>query len=66
MHMHKRAHIYLHHALIHLYCLLQPEPLFCSLAIYDVRNAVKLSENFYFDINEPDVVKVELGRWYRA
>ncbi|XP_014666695.1 PREDICTED: dedicator of cytokinesis protein 9-like [Priapulus caudatus] len=33
----------------------QAEPYFCTLALYDVRDECKISEDFHFDINDPRV-----------
>ncbi len=38
------------------------EPLYCSLAIYDLTNRRKISENFYFDGNS-GTVRGLLGQW---
>eukprot|EP00051_Salpingoeca_urceolata_P015144 m.194842 g.194842 ORF g.194842 m.194842 type:complete len:2019 (+) comp18304_c1_seq1:82-6138(+) len=32
------------------------EPLFCSMALYDVQQKCRVSENFYFDLNTSDTV----------
>ena len=38
----------------------QPEPLFCSLTLFSVREGARqrLSETFYFDVNDPQFNKV--------
>jgi hypothetical protein len=38
------------------------EPIFCSLAVWDLAAKKKISENFYFDFNLP-AVRDKLGQW---
>ena len=37
---------------------LKIEPIFASMALYDVREKRKVSENFYFDLNQEDMRKM--------
>ena len=32
------------------------EPFYCSLALYDFRERRRISENFYFDFSDPEML----------
>ncbi len=42
------------------------EPFFCSLALYDVTNKCRLSENFYFDLNSDAIRALFHNRLVRS
>jgi len=39
------------------------EPFFCTLALYDLSAGVRLSEDFHFDLNDPEVLQGSLTVW---